>query len=148
VLLRDDLAWEASLRNAGNPGEDFLVAEAGGVVAAYARATVLYGQRVILEAGALPAALDALADLVAALAGPRAVAADTGFAPGLAEALAARGVVEARVSDPTFLLRCLDAGTLARRLALPPPAPDEPEADFLRRVLPPERVHFWPADRF
>ena len=45
------------------------------------------------------------------------------------------------------MLRCLDADALGRRVgdAL---RVDEDADDFLRRVLPPARFVYWPADRF
>jgi hypothetical protein len=45
------------------------------------------------------------------------------------------------------MLCCLDPAALARRLGAIP-HPGETGYALLRRLLPPERLAFWPADRF
>ena len=161
---RDATAWCASLRLAGNPGEEFLVARAGRarVLLAYARAIRLNEALTIAEHGLRDA--DALAALCEAILAPRApdplapaekpsaefrsfavlsVAAD----PALIAALERRGVVCSSVEDPTPMLRCLDVQALARRLGLPPEQESSSTA-LLRRALPPDRFSYWLADRF
>ena len=128
---------------------------------AYARATLLYEVLHVLEFGRAPDAAEPLADLLAYVLTPRASDAFTppgrpsaefrGLATGcrigdpeLERALAERGVTARAIPDPGAMLRCLDAGSLARRLG----APDGGDEALLRRLLPPERFSFWPADRF
>jgi len=45
------------------------------------------------------------------------------------------------------MLRVVNAEALARRFGETPRAGEAPES-MLRRLLPPERLVFWPADRF
>jgi len=164
VATRDAAAWRASLRLAGNPGEEFLVARAGRdrALLAYARAIRLNEALTIAEHGLRDA--DALAALCEAILAPRepdplapagkpsaefrsfgvlSVAAD----PALLAALERRGVVCSSIKDPTPMLRCLDVQALARRLGLPP-EPDTTCDAALRRVFPPGRFSYWLADRF
>jgi GNAT superfamily N-acetyltransferase len=148
---RGDGLWQASLRNAGNPAETFLVARgADGAVAAYARATVLSGMTVLMELGRTAGAEAGLADVMVAAAGEKAVAPDLAHEPGLEDALRERGLDARELRDPLTMLRCLDAPVLARRLIGSGAAVREGEApnELLRRVLPPERLHYWVADRF
>jgi GNAT superfamily N-acetyltransferase len=147
TAVRDDALWAASLRNAGNPSEDFLVAREGGRVAAYARATVLYGVRTVLEFGRSENGRDALADVLAQVSEGRALAPLLAFEEGLEAALGDRAIRLETVRDPTVMLRCLRPSALADRLGTST-APDEAPEALLRRVLPPERFCFWPADRF
>jgi GNAT superfamily N-acetyltransferase len=166
TVLRDTRAWQASLALGGNPGEEFGVARSGGDVVAYARGVVLYG---ILQAAELGRRDDAagaqgLAALVARLLTPRAdeplashgkasaelrrmlIAPDPRDA-ALAGALAARGITAQAVPDPHGMLSCVDADALARAAGVAR-MPDEKDDALLRRVLPPEELVFWPADRF
>jgi predicted N-acetyltransferase YhbS len=164
-VVRDDALWEASLRNAGNPDEEFLVARAGGELVAYARAIVLYRVLHVMEFGCSPGFEPALAALIARILTPREadpweragrpseelrrVAATVSLrgAPDLAAALA-RGGIEAREGgDSKTMLACLDAAQLAARVGERPRAGEAPN-DFLARLLPAEEVLFWPADRF
>jgi GNAT superfamily N-acetyltransferase len=164
AATRDAAAWWASLRLAGNPGEEFLVARAdrARTLLAYARAIRLNEALTIAEHGLRDA--DALAALCEAILAPRvldplapaekpsaefrsfavlSVAADS----ALIAALERRGVVCSSIEDPTPMLRCLDAQVLARRLGLPPEQNSSSDA-LLRRVLPPDRFSYWLADRF
>ncbi len=164
VATRDAAAWRASLRLAGNPGEEFLVARAGRdrALLAYARAIRLNEALTIAEHGLRDA--DALAALCEAILAPRepdglapagklsaefrsfavlSVAAD----PALVAALERRGVACSSIEDPTPMLRCLDGEALARRLDLPPEQGGSFDA-ILRRLLPPGRFAYWLADRF
>ena len=148
---RGGALWQASLRNAGNPGETFLVAHGpDGAVAAYARATVLSGMSVLMELGRAAGAEALLADVIVVAAGEKAVAPDLAHEPGLEDVLRERGLEPRELRDPLTMLRCLDAPALTRRLAGSGVTAREGEApnELLRRVLPPERLHYWVADRF
>ncbi len=164
-VIRDDALWHASLRVAGNPREDFLVARAADRLVAYARAIVLNGLFVLSEYAWQPGGADALAGLVVELMAARdpdplardagregdlrhhAVAGAAGLDAELAEALARRGVGTQEVEDPTTVLRCLDAEALARRVGTRLAPGESPEA-LMARLAPPERFGFWIADRF
>lgn len=162
--VRDDALWTASLRNAGNPAEDFLVAERDGRVVAYARATALSGFLMLSELGRGKREAPALARLVRALLVPRE--ADPlahqgrpsdqvrafGVAPALLDpeleaALAGAGMTWSVHPDENSFLRCLDVDALAAHVGVAPASGESPEA-FLRRLLPPERFAWWVADRF
>ncbi len=163
TALRDAVDWEASLRVAGNPCEDFLVARDGSRPLANPRAVVLYGVLTLTEYAHEPGAEPALARLLARLLEPRVddplarragvcgdaraglLAGPAEADPGLRAALAARGLELGAVEDGSAMLRCLDAPALARRLG---EAPDTAAEALLVRRLPPERFAFWPADRF
>jgi predicted N-acetyltransferase YhbS len=165
TVVRDDALWEASLRNAGNPDEEFLVARAGGELVAYARATLHYGFVSLMEFGAEPGFEPALAALAARVLSPReadpwersgrpteelrrlAVTVRLGGAPDLAAALARAKLVAREAGDTKAMLRCLDPGALAARVG-ERPRPSEAPNDFLARLLPPADLTFWPADRF
>jgi predicted N-acetyltransferase YhbS len=144
AVVRDDALWSASLRNAGNPDEDFAVSRAGGGVSAYTRTTRLGGLRVLLEAGG---DIAALAPLLAAQVEGHLVTCDLAFLPGLESALVARGVSVQSTTDPTGMMICLDAPALCNELGVQPDAGKTPN-ELLRSWLPPERFHFWTADRF
>jgi len=164
TVVRDDRLWEASLRVAGNPREEFLVALRGGAPVAYARAVVLHSFLVVSELGRTDAGAEALAALVDRLLEPRE--ADPLARPDrpsvelrrlaalpwlpdaeLQAALAARGLAVKPVDNPAVMWRCLDAPALAGRLDLEL-LPGEDGESLLRRVLPPGRFTYWPADRF
>jgi len=164
VARRETSDWSASLALAGNPVEEFAVvrARSGGPLLAYLRAARITSALTILEHAHRD--VDALAWLCAVLLGarePDALASAErpsvdlrGYAvlpfaadSELAAALERQGVSRQAVQDPTPMLLCLDAPALAKRLGVPLDAGEESEA-FLRRVLPPERFGYWPADRF
>ena len=166
TCLRDTEAWQASLRLAGNPEEEFRVARRDGRVMAYARAVAIAGFLVLSELGRGEAAQDAaaLAALVAECLTPREpdalAAAERGsqafraFAvagslddPALEQALARLGIASSTIPDETPMLSCLDAPALARRLGEPLAHGEDSDA-YLRRMLPPARFCFWMADRF
>ena len=155
VATRDAAAWRASLRLAGNPGEEFLVARAGRdrALLAYARAIRLNEALTIAEHGLRDA--DALAALCEAITHPASPSArhpaekpsiefrsfavlSVAAEPALLAALERIGVVASSVEDPTPMLRCLDAQALARRLGLPP-EPDTSCDAASSRLLPPGR---------
>ncbi len=164
AVVRDDAVWEASLRNGGNPREEFLVAERAGEPLAYLRATVLSDFLFVTELGRRADAAAPLAALVRRILAPRAddplarpgrASAELralAVAPPLADdelgaALAARGVEVGSHPDPNSMLRCLDGPGLAKALGTRLLA-GEDETALLRRLLPPERFCYWPADRF
>lgn len=164
TTLRDAAAWEATLRNGGNPHEEFLLALREGEPVAYVRAAVLSGFLLLTELGRADDAAEPLAALVQRVLTPRD--ADPLSRPGrpsealralgvapplldppLAEALRGRGIGVETHPDPNSLLRVLDAPALAKaagtRLA-----PGEDASSLLRRLLPPDRFSCWAADRF
>ncbi len=164
TAVRDDALWQAVLRNGGNPGEEFVVAVRDGVPVAYARATVFSGFLVLTELGRDPDAAAELAALVRDLLTPRTpdplalparpspALRAIGAAPplldaALADALRARGVVESSVPDLNAMLRVLDAPALAAAAGTQLRDGEDASA-LLRRVLPPDRFSYWPADRF
>lgn len=164
TVVRDDRLWETSLRVAGNPGEEFLVARSSGRIVAYARAMVSEGFLAVSEVGRAEGAADALAALVARILTPREP--DPLATPGRAseklrglvafrppadaeldEALAALDITGRIVEDPTVKWRCLDPAGLSLRLGVPLERGEAPEA-YLQRVFPPGASVFWPSDRF
>jgi hypothetical protein len=164
TVVRDDRLWETSLRVAGNPGEEFLVARDSGRIVAYARAMVSEGFLAISEVGRAERGADALAALVARILSPREP--DPLAPPGrssaqlrglvafrpprdseLDQALAARDISGRVVEDPTVKWHCLDPAGLSRRLGVPLELDEAPDA-YLRRVFPPGVSVFWPSDRF
>lgn len=168
TIPRDTTGWRTSLRLAGNPGEEILVARRRGETLAYARSLALYGLLQLGEFGRRDdaTAADALAALVASLlvarpdaeepfashGKPSAQLRSLAIAPdphdaGLLAALAVRGVTAQAVPDPGSMFACLDAPALARHAGVTL-APGETGADLLRRVLPPARFVFWVTDRF
>jgi GNAT superfamily N-acetyltransferase len=170
TTVRDTSGWKSSLRLAGNPHEEFLVARQRGRAVAYARATVLSQFLMLSELGRDEAAdprAQALAALVAALQTPRAddplvpagrtsaefrsqLLTPASHDPELSGLLVEAGFSAIRFPDPSTMLRCLAPAALARRLGLAPPAESSREAveAFLRSVAPPERFTTWLADRF
>jgi GNAT superfamily N-acetyltransferase len=164
TVVRDDAAWEATLRNGGNPNEDFLLALRGGEAVAYARATVLSGFLMISELARKGDAALPLAALLRRLLTPRAQdplaqparpsteLRKLGVAPALlderlADALRADGIGIDSFPDPNAMFRCLDGPGLAKAVGDRLGAGEEGEA-LLRRALPPERFSYWLADRF
>lgn len=164
TVVRDERLWETSLRVAGNPDEEFLVARASGRIVAYARAVVSEGFLAVSEVGRAEGAAGALATLVARiltsrepdlLAPPERSSAQlrglVAFRPPadveLDEALAALGIGGRLVEDPTVKWRCLDPAALSSRLGIGLEPGEAPDA-YLRRVFPPGASVFWPSDRF
>lgn len=166
TTVRDRALWIGNLAFGGNPTEAFQVArDAAGRVVAYARTSLFEGFCAVLELGRAesPEAVAALADLVLRELAPReddAFAARAGkssaefrrtlLAPthddaALDAALAARGVLIKHFEEKSSMLRIVNADALARRFDA---SPDESPESLLRRVLPPERLVCWPADRF
>ncbi|HVP31607.1 MAG TPA: GNAT family N-acetyltransferase [Myxococcota bacterium] len=164
TVVRDETGWRGSLHLAGNPAEDFRVARRGGELLAYARAVRLHGVLVVSEVGRHGDGAGAAADLLGRMLEPRAddpLAAPEkpsgelrrfAVAPplldaALEDALLARGIAAKSLPDPSPMLRCLDAAALAHALDDRVGSGEDGTA-YLRRILPPERFGFWPADRF
>lgn len=167
-VVRDRAYWVGQLAFAGNPLEDFVLArDAAGAVEAYARGCLLEGIYMITELGRAEAdaSAGALADLVLGLMSPRdpdpiAARASRGsaevrrvlVAPAVADAaldaaLDARGVERRAFDERSAMLRVVDAAALARRTG-EARRPEDDEISWLARILPPERLCFWPSDRF
>jgi len=173
TCVRDRRRWWTNLRHAGNPGEDFRVVRANGRVAAYLRAVCLSRFLVLMEWGRAEDAASALADLFVAALTPRdddplapkgrpspefrsVASAPPLFDAPLEQALADRGVGSVSSEDRGSMFFVAHPGALAHRFGEPfrprdrgdLEAPGEAELRLLRRILPPERFAFWPADRF
>jgi GNAT superfamily N-acetyltransferase len=168
TVVRDRTYWRAQLGFAGNPLEDFVVArDAAGRVVAYARGFVqqgLYMASELCRAEGADAAA-ALADLVLHAMQPRdpdplaarvsrgsgelrrVVIAPTADDPELEAALDARCVERKGFEEKGAMLRVVAPDAFERRVGVPRRA-GESDADWLARVVPPERFSFWPADRF
>ncbi len=166
TLVRDRAGWEASLRVAGNPREEFRVARAGEEVIAYRRTIALSGCQVVSEFGRreTPRAAEALAALLSECLAPldpdpilppgrtshelRAWAAAPPFLDGALEAALARAGVEwSHADDGTGMWRLTDPDALAW-VTGDAPRPGETGRAWLERLLPPETLAFWPSDRF
>lgn len=144
TTLRDDAYWRGQLRYAGNPDEDFRVAERAGRIVAYARAATVEVP-MALEFACAPDAGDALVALLLALA-PRRGALLVRLPPGeaLEQGLRARAARVDRVDYPALMWRVLDAAPLGR-LAGQPGADDATLLDSLIRR---PGAHYWHGDRF
>lgn len=167
TCVRDRDFFRAQLDFAGNPDEDFVLARDGaGALAAYARGAVFDGAYCVTEVARRDDSegSDALADLVVALmqardpdplASPgRPSEALRGLlvAPCLSDgaldaALDERGVLRSRFPSKDVMVCILDPAALASRLG-ETRRPDDDDARWLARALPPERLTLWPADRF
>jgi GNAT superfamily N-acetyltransferase len=166
TVVRDRAYWEGQLHFAGTPLEDFLVArDAAASIEAYARGCFLDGLYFVTEFGFREGAAEAAADLVLALSLPRdpdpiAAAAGRGSAElrrvtiappfehaAFEAALAARAVERKHFEERAAMWRIIDAPLLARIVGDERRA-DESDSDWLARVIPPDRLLFWPSDRF
>ena len=164
TTARDTALWQASLVLAGNPAEEFLVARVDGTIVAYLRAALLNDVFQVTELGRSDRGAEGLATLAMGLMRERDP--DPLVPPGkssrelrsfvvlptfddipLTVALEQRGVASHPLEDPTTMLRCIDADGLARRLDAAR-LPGEEADRFLKRILPPDGLVFWPADRF
>jgi GNAT superfamily N-acetyltransferase len=167
TCVRDRNFFRAQLDFAGNPDEEFVLARDGaGRLSAYARGAVFDGAYCVTEVARCDDTEggDALADLVVALMQARDP--DPLASPGrpsqalrgllvapcisdgaLDAALDERGVVRSQFPSKDVMLCILEPAALAKRLG-EERRPDDDDAGWLARALPPERLTWWPADRF
>lgn len=164
TVLRDDALWHASLRISPSPREEFWIARRGGLAVAYARAALVEDVLTITELGRFEDGAEALAKLVESLLEPRPddvlasgsltsgqlrsfVVLPTFDDIGLTVALEHRGIRSHPMDASAASFRCVNLIGLAARLDVDL-LPAEDGAAFLRRVLPPDAMVFWPSDRF
>lgn len=168
TVVRDDALWRASLHLTPAPREEFWIARRGGLTVAYARAAIVDDVLTITELGRFEDGADALARLIASLLIPREddpliPPAEAGklvseqlraFAVlptfddiGLTVALEHRGIRSHPMDDARASFRCVNLIGLASRLDVDL-LPDEDAGAFLKRILPPDAMVFWPSDRF
>ena len=168
TVVRDDALWEACLRLTIAPHEEFWIVRRGGLVVAYARASIVDDVLTITELGRFEDGAGALARLVASLLEPRSedpllrgaaagritsehlrsfLVLPTFDDIGLTVALEHRGIRSHPMDDARANFRCVNLIGLASRLDVDL-FPDEDGCAFLRRILPPDAMVFWPADRF
>lgn len=167
-LVRDDALWRAGLQATFAPREEFWIARRGGLTVAYARAALSDDVLTITELGRFEDGSTALAHLIAQLLTPRendpllpaggegrvasqqlrAFAVLPAFDDiGLTVALE-HGAIRSHPMDETRAsLRCANLMGFASRLDVDL-LPGEDGSAFLRRILPPDAMVFWPADRF
>jgi GNAT superfamily N-acetyltransferase len=161
---RDDALWRACLELTPAPREEFWIARRGGLTVAYARAAIVDDVLTITELGRFEDGADALAKLIASLLEPRAddvlsrrnltseqlrsfLVLPTFDDIGLIVALEHRGIRSHPMEDASASFRCVNLIGFAARLDVDL-LPDEERTEFLRRILPPDGMVFWPADRF
>jgi GNAT superfamily N-acetyltransferase len=168
TVVRNDEGWRACLRLKPSPREEFWVARRGGLTVAYARASIIEDVLTITEFGRFEDGASALARLVASLLVPRVDdALITGAAAGrlaseqlrsflvlptfddigLTVALEHRGVRSHPMDDARASFKCVNLIGIASRLDVDL-LTDEDGRAFLKRILPPDAMVFWPADRF
>jgi predicted N-acetyltransferase YhbS len=145
--VRDGTYWDGQLRYAGNPDEEFRVAERDGSVVAYARRVRLYGQDVVMEYAREPEATEELAGILAGLA-----ASDRPLVLSWADDAELFGALRRYADrldpfdDPSLMWRVLDRPRLAALLgAVEPDASDE---TILCALLSPPHTLYWLSDRF
>ena len=168
TVVRDDALWRATLDEGASPREEFWLAQRGGVTVAYARAAIVDDVLTVTELGRFEDGHEALARLVASLLTPRA---EDPLTPAHARTLESSAGLRSFVVLPTFddiglivalenlgvrahpldqaeaSLTCVNRLGFAARLGVDL-LPGEGSTDFLRRILPPDGMVFWPADRF
>ena len=168
TVVRDDDLWRACLELIPAPREEFWIARRGGLAVAYARASIVDDVLTITELGRFEDGAGALAKLVASLLEPRSqdmliegpaagrltseelrsfLVSPTFDDLGLTVALEHLGIRSHPMDDACASLRCVNLIGMASRLDVDL-LPDEEGTDFLRRILPPDAMVFWPADRF
>ncbi|HEB91604.1 MAG TPA: GNAT family N-acetyltransferase [Deltaproteobacteria bacterium] len=168
TVARDDTLWHACLKLIPAPREEFWIARRGGLAVAYARASIVDDALTITELGRFEDGAGALAKLVASLLEPRSkdvliersidgqltseqlrsfLVLPTFDDLGLTVALEHLGIRSHPMDDACASLRCVNLIGMASRLDVDL-LPNEEGADFLRRILPPDAMVFWPADRF
>ena len=167
-VVRDDDIWRACLQLTPAPREEFWVARRGGLTVAYARASILDDVLTITELGRFEDGASALAILVASLLVPREedelikgdavgrirseqlrsfLVLPTFDDIGLTVALEHRGIRSHPMDDAKASLRCVNLIGIASRLDVDLLENEDGRA-FLTRILPPDSMVFWPADRF
>jgi predicted N-acetyltransferase YhbS len=168
TVMRDDELWRACLQLMPAPMEEFWIARRGGLTVAYARASIIDDVLTITEFGRFEDGAGALAKLVASLLEPRSedpliqgaaagrlvsselrsfLVLPTFDDIGLTVALEHRGVRSHPMDDARASFRCVNLIGIASRLDVDL-LPDEDGTAFLRRILPPDAMVFWPSDRF
>lgn len=168
TVVRDDELWRACLNLRPTPREEFWIARRGGLTVAYARVSIVEDVLTITELGRFEDGAGALAKLVTSLLepldeDPLIAATATGKIAsaelrsflvlptfddvGLTVALEHRGIRSHPMDDAPASLRCVNLIGIASRLDVDL-LPDEDGSAFLRRILPPDAMVFWPADRF
>jgi GNAT superfamily N-acetyltransferase len=164
TVERDGALWRACLALTPGPREEFWVARRGGLAVAYARAAIVDDVLSITELGRFEDGADALARLITSLLEPREpdVLCRDGLSSaelrsflvlptfddiGLIVALEQRGIRSHPMDVVSGNFRCVNLIGFAARLDVDL-LPDEEGAEFLRRILPPGAMVFWPADRF
>ncbi len=145
VTRRDERYWAGQLRYAGNPDEEFRVAERAGRPVAYLRTTRMRAP-VALEYAYAPDASDALAALFAgALLVGKALLAPAGSDGELEKLLVPTG---ARVDPAPYsgsMWRVLDRARLQALAELPATASDRA---ILHALVGGPRALYWQSDRF
>jgi GNAT superfamily N-acetyltransferase len=164
TVERDDELWQACLDLTPAPHEEFWIAFRGGLAVAYLRASIVDDVLTITELGRFEDGAGALARLIATLLEPREADVLARGGPssaelrsfvvlptfddiGLSVALESRGIHSHPMDDPGASIRCVNLAGFAARLDVDLLA-GEDGPKFLRRILPPDAMVFWPADRF
>lgn len=168
TVVRDDGLWRACLQLTSAPREEFWVVRRGGLTVGYARASIVEDVLTITELGRFEDGADALARLIASLLEPRPddpllkgaavgriasaelrsfLVVPTFDDIGLTVALEHRGIRSHPMDDARASFRCVNLIGFASRLDVDL-LPDEDGSAFLHRILPPDSMVFWPADRF
>ena len=170
-VIRDDALWDASFSLTQAPREEFWIARRGGLAVAYARASIVDDVLTITELGRFEDGGGALARLIGSLLEPLEddplipTSDEAGSASptsaqlrsfvvlptfddiGLMVALEHRGIRSHPMDDLRAGFRCVNLIGLASRLDVDL-LPNEDGPQFLKRILPPDAMVFWPADRF
>ena len=168
AIVRDDGLWRACFHLVPTPFEEFWLARRGGLAVAYARAAILDDVLTATEVGRFEDGADGLAKLIAYLLEPRAedpllrggvasritsrelrsfLVLPTFDDIGLTVALEHRGIRSHPMDDARAVVRCINLVALAARLDVDLLS-GEDGSGFLRRILPPDGMVYWPSDRF
>ena len=168
AVVRDEALWRACFHLSPTPFEEFWLARRGGLAVAYGRAAILDDVLTATEIGRFEDGAEGLAALIAHLLEPRgedpllrgAIASritsrelrsflvlPTFDDIGLTVALEHRGIHSHPMDDARASVRCINLTALAARLDVDL-LPGEDGPGFLRRILPPDGMVYWPSDRF
>ena len=168
TIVRDDGLWRACFHLSPAPFEEFWLIRRGGLAVAYARATILDDVLTATEIGRFEDGAEGLAKLIAHLLEPRAedpllrgaiasritsrelrsfLVLPTFDDIALTVALEHRGIRSHPMDDARAVVRSVNLVALAARLDVDL-LPGEDGSGFLRRVLPPDGMVYWPSDRF